>query len=241
VIRARLAAMRSHLLMRLVGRPRRDLEEAGADGVSPADALVGLAAGDWAAARRLNPAIPGRTFQRVNRTIEEAVEHAHEARASLLAAYALLAEPLAPGVAEIMGERAARDAAWSVRLGAESGDVGPARVLSSAMRAARKELLTVIALIPLTDRPELAPDLAPIAVTEAQLLAALTGQTSETCDSWPELWRGLHRTHHSLLEEVDRLTEPGLARRIGPVSLYGRLGRVAYSDIRLAALLRARL
>lgn len=227
--------------MRLVGRDRRDLEDGpGPDGRTPYDTLRRVAVGDWAAATTLHPRPTPDTGQSSGR-IEEALHQAHDARAALLSAYARATDTAAAEVVEIMGERAAADAAAAARLGPEGTGVGPASVLAAAMRGARKELLTVIALFPATARPDLTGDLAPIARDEGRLLSVLTGDRPAEASSWAEQWHGLHKTHQELMTRVEGLTEEELSRAVGVASVYGRLGRIAYADMRLATLLRRRL
>ncbi|MDQ2741396.1 MAG: type II toxin-antitoxin system HicB family antitoxin [Chloroflexota bacterium] len=154
--------------------------------------------------------------------------------------------------------------AWRRDERLDSG-IGPAIVLETYLRAARKELLSVVALVPARRRPTQP-------VTQSSTLQELLGRLSEQEQalldelrtgqalteprqrdagtapqaSWQDTWYAFHTVHHSVLRAVANASDAQLASRCGrsgqPIdTLYRRLLAVGERDQRLAAELRSAL
>lgn len=143
--------------------------------------------------------------------------------------------------------------------------VGQSVVLEAYLRAARKELLTVVALVPahrratqpVTQSSTLHSQLGHVSEQEQEMLAELrTGQAASVLDqrstgtapqaSWQDTWSRLHTVHHSLLRAVSKTTDAQLASARDRStqttdSLYRRLLAVGERDQQLAAELRSAL
>lgn len=145
------------------------------------------------------------------------------------------------------------------------GRTGPTVVLAPYLRAARKELLTVVALTPAHRRPiqpvtpssTLHEQLGHLSDQEQEVLAELrsgqaaTGPDQRSADtptlaSWQDTWSRLHTVHHSLLGAVANTTDAQLASTRGQSqqptdTIYRRLLAVGERDQQLAAELRSAL
>jgi len=145
------------------------------------------------------------------------------------------------------------------------GTVGPGIVLAAYLRAARKELLTVVALVPAHRRPTqpvtesstLQDRLGRLSEQEQELLAQLRiGQTvtppeQQKSDvppraSWKETWSTLHTVHNRVLRAAAGVTDSQLASTCGrsdqPTdTVYQRFLQSGEQDQRLAAELRSAL
>jgi len=143
--------------------------------------------------------------------------------------------------------------------------IGPATVLAAYLRGARKELLTVVALVParrratqpLTQSSTLQERLGRLSEQEQELLAELrTGQAASQAErratgtapqaSWEDIWSAFHTVHHTLSRAVANTTEAQLASECGQSerphgTVYRRLLAVGQRDQRLAAELRSAL
>ncbi len=142
---------------------------------------------------------------------------------------------------------------------------GPAVVLAAYLRAARKELLTVVALVPahrratqpLTQSSTLQEWLGRLSEQEQELLAELrTGpvatqpewRSAGTApqDSWEDTWSTFHTVHNTVLRAVANTTEAQLAvpcrQSEQPTdTIYQHVLAVGERDQRLAAELRSAL
>ncbi len=143
--------------------------------------------------------------------------------------------------------------------------VGPAIVLETYLRAARKELLSVVALVPVHRRPTqpltqsstLQELLGRLSEQEQALLDELrTGQPLTQVQqrdadtvaraSWQASWSAFHTVNHNVLRAVANASDAQLASECGQSeqptdTLYRRLLAVGERDQRLAAELRSTL
>jgi uncharacterized damage-inducible protein DinB len=138
-------------------------------------------------------------------------------------------------------EHAGDLAAWRQRLAAP-GSTGPKSLLQAALRAARKELLTAEALVPMEERETrpirgdwtLKDVLAYVADQERLCLDGVrpmaAPETTDTASqllqkawshenvealssrSWEDVWRDLHATHQELLRLLDSLSQEDVER-----------------------------
>jgi len=145
------------------------------------------------------------------------------------------------------------------------GRIGPTVVLAPYLRAARKELLTVVALVPAHRRPTQAVTqsstlqilLGRLSEQERELLAALRAEQAATQSeqrdagtaphaSWQETWSTFHTVHHTLLRAVVNTTDAQLTSGCGQLdqpshTIYKHMLEVGERDQRLAAELRSAL
>jgi hypothetical protein len=129
--------------------------------------------------------------------------------------------------------------------------LGPPCLLLAALRAARKELLTTIALIPDDERPRYSlPDdsslqshLSGLASHDRDLLGETpigpeAGDTVSPADQWRTIWRDLHATRHRLLTLLEASVDEDLR---APMGLYEDICRLVETDRALATRLRESL
>lgn len=236
VARAELAAARSQLLRQYVGLGPATLGHRELwPGTTPASALSRIARRDDDAACSVetradrNPMrahIPSRGVD-----VDAALTSLLLARARLLSAVAGLhaTTPVtSPSpVLQLLARCRDLDRRWARRLEwwneEQHGpfEIGPTPVLLSAMRAARKELLTALALLPPGARLAWRQCLVDISSAEQHLLVVLDATQSLRDPSgwepgWDDAWRHFHDTHHAVvtrLEERDAL-DPDLYRAV---------------------------
>jgi hypothetical protein len=209
---------------------------------------------------------------------ERALARCVEARSAFLDAFALVPDDhLATDAAgassghsimAVVTQSYWNDASYSLRLNTWSRaeglgeSVGPLLPLLVAIRAARKELLTTVALLPSEERAtELARPLEVITRLEEQFLDALSRADGRGRDrpggsdqatsgngqrSWERVWRELHRTHARLLDVLEGLRDDDLGGVLtGPTgaqdTIYMWARGCLLHDRMQAAALRARL
>jgi len=153
--------------------------------------------------------------------------------------------------------------AWRRREKVDAG-VGPGIILEAYLRAARKELLSVVALVPAHRRPAqaviqsstLRELLGRLGQQEQELLAELrTGRAATQTEqreggtasaSWQDIWSTFHTVHHTLLRAVVNTTDAQLTSGCGRSgqprhTIYQHVLEVGERDQRLAAELRSAL
>jgi hypothetical protein len=248
-LRARLAATRSQLLWELLRLDAQALTRAQlANGPTPADLLSRLAAEDNAATETVLRHLgwtrsipPGHRGSGGEQIFEGVLAASLGARAAFLDALALVpdadldrsatTEP--PRALAEQRARADEAAAQALREWPERQNpaIGPGSLLVAALRAARKELLTVVALIRERERRSwavhdgrtllaLMVDLARHDhVLRRDLLGApgprppALAESSEL--SWAGAWRELHDTRQALLVTLEAASHQKLTE-IGP-------------------------
>jgi hypothetical protein len=248
-LRARLAAERADLLCSLLGVEAEALEERPLIGEAPAVSLLStLAAQDHSFARSIEDSLgnqpPDPADDAGARTQEAGFEFALvncvAARSRFLDAFARVPDDVVFGRKEAPGGATApltmatqcywndsslslRASAWTRQEGLGEG-VGPASLLRAAARAARKELLTTVALVPIGARGVSAfeggrtlPEIfRTVAGLESMFLRALDRAGHETPpaartpkarsnDEWQQAWANLHATHTAVLGMLDGL------------------------------------
>lgn len=230
-MRAELAAARSQLLRHFVGLDVGTLHRKPLwPNTTPVKALARVARRDDDAACALEVLLqrPGHKTPIPVRdaAIAETLPLALAARARLLSAASRLELGGSQGVAErafvLLAVCRDHDLRWSRRLEWWNEEqhipfeVGPTAVLLAAMKAARKELLTALALLSPPQRTLHREELIALYRGEEDILRHM-GRRPEHLDpptgsSWTEAWRRFHDTHHALVilleacgrEEVDR-------------------------------------
>ena len=218
-IRSRLAASRSELLWQLVGKATEDLESP-----APLAALRRAEAQDRTilpprsedGARRESAAPPEPTNGSISATLEGCIR----ARREMLDRLAAIDDVRLQADAQLRN-RLDEVVESEMSLARELKDwrdtqpphaIGPKDVTVAILRAARKELLTAIALIPAEQREmfparygsPLLEGLIRTAEADADAIASLgrDGRPAALTGSWNEVWRRLHRDHEELLRLV---------------------------------------
>ena len=283
LVRARLAAARSSFLSQLLGLPTVVLEEEVIDdGLTSVRVLLLIGREDEVRAASIERVLDGADGEvdglaprlEANTPFSVALERFVSARATLLSALArvpdeTLFRPLAEGgttVANWAEECLEHDEISVDRLAEWRGcrekpdELGPGDLLTAAMRAARKEMLTAIALIPKHERPgwalgsrSLEDALRELSRWEQALLTHLAGgeevhvsDDQPAAADWGESWRTLHDTHHALVRLTERKPEQELARRVsgtwsGERRVYDLLRVALMQDRQVAAGIRTSL
>lgn len=250
-IRADLARKRSRLLRELIGLDRTTLERVPIiEGLTVKTILLRVAEGDRRAAERTEARIAGRDGEQPlvkdarDVALDDAVRELLAARAAMLSAFAAtpsaqLIRPEADAIVDMVVDRGAQDALWHGHIVAwrdsisSCAGIGPKCILIAGVRAARKELLTAVALMPEGERPRLVRLLARLSANEAETLAHLrqvipqakadSTRADAGDEEWASVWRRLHATHQNLLKLLDGTPEAALAASIGGVTAYRRL------------------
>lgn len=158
--------------------------------------------------------------------------------------------------AEIMGRRYVDSARRAAEVASSASqrvapNFGPHILILAALRAARKELLTTIALISEDERPEYGlPDgaslrshLAVVASRDRELLRDSDhhpddGIAISRAAEWHTVWRELHAIRHRLLETLEPLTSEDL---YAATDRYADICRLVDADRALASSLRESL
>jgi DinB superfamily len=116
---------------------------------------------------------------------------------------------------------------------------GPTIILLAALRAARKSLLTAVALIPSDKRrsfpvgkSSLLLELRALAEREERSLERLGEQSASRADngSWDSVWSGLHRVHEQVLRAVVAKSQEEMAELVGDETIYALVARIAERD-----------
>jgi hypothetical protein len=217
-------------------------------GIAPLTALALIARGDDDAACSLEVVLglDGRASHIPVHgvTPAEALSAFLAARARLLSALAGLqtgSEPIGAGVLVVLDGAHARDRWWGTKLEWWSEEQhipfeqGPAPILIAAVRAARKELLTTLALLPPNDRQRLQPELMTLAREEERILRPESGPV-HAGTAWEDTWRSFHDTHHALVRRLEA-TESSVT----DLEAYRAITRAIDRDRSLAFAVRAGL
>lgn len=220
--RAKLAAARSRLLRQYVGLGMETLQSREMwPQTTPARALARMARRDDDAACSIETLLgrPGRRahISLAGVTPDDAVTSFLAARSRLLSAAAKLhgeapIEPSSPAM-RLLAACRDLDLRWARRLEwwNEEQDIpfeaGPISVLGAAVRAARKELLTALALLPPDTRQAWQTDMLSRSAEETRLLhrlrsAAPPGEPQEHV-LWEDAWRLFHDCHHALVTHLE--------------------------------------
>jgi hypothetical protein len=262
--RARLAGGRAALLFALLGIPRGTLqEEIVAERLTATGALFLIGSEDNARAAAIERVLRGEDACLVPETpaagtFSEALAHLLEARAALLSAFARVEDcdrsgPIATWIEEcIVHDRVSADrfAEWRAGQSRTDGQY-PRELLLAAARAARKELLTEVALIPEGERPYLHVDTRTLGAALFELtdeewaakqrLGGLhIGPRRTWTGDWQRTWRQFHDIHHELLRLMESIPEellPETPESAGP-ALHELCVSTIANDRRLAASLR---
>jgi hypothetical protein len=250
-VRARLASARAALLFALLGIPRRALEaEIVAQDLTAAQILFLIASEDRARALALERVLHGDEPRlevecAAQGSLSDALDSLLASRAELLSAFARIAPAPVGGSEtenslvswieeseETDGVSANLFAEWRAARGEPEGGE-PRELLIAAARAARKELLTEIALIPEEQRPSwpVRGRAEAETLTEAVLYTArqewhmeqnvrwVMGQARAEEPNWPTDWHGawrqLHDVHHLLIRRLEQMPEDVLNRPAG--------------------------
>lgn len=220
--RANLAAARSRLLRQYVGLGLETLQSAELwPQTTPARALARIARRDDDAACSIESLL-GRPARKADISLDGAA--AHQALASFLTARSRLLSaaarmhadaPLSPSspAMRLLATCRDRDRRWARRLEWWKEEqfipfeAGPRSILIAALRAARKELLTTLGLLPTEGRQQWRAQLLTLSRGEKRLLGGLrparTSGAGHDPDAlpdlnWEETWRVFHDTHHAL-------------------------------------------
>jgi hypothetical protein len=262
ILRAGLAASRAELLWQLLGIPAGTLSaEPVLETLTVTDLLGRIADGDSLVANRIENLLAGNApssapsenlvdpvpIHAVGRPLPEALDALLQARSTFLSALARIADAEATGavngsIRALCEGRIGHDAGCAVMIAAwplrtrTSRMRGPAAILIAAMRAARKELLTGVALVPPEERASslmranqtLLDILARLTDLEAVTLKTVLSRESSGSDSssetgrkstnpaiasvqprlsWQSVWTTLHTTHQALLRALAALDE----------------------------------
>lgn len=258
-IRAELAAARSLLLRQYVGLDTHTLESRQFwPGATPTVALARIARRDDRAACAVE-SLFGRVGQRAEMPITGA--HVVEALRAFLGARARLLSALAahhrngvppPEALSILTLCRDHDRRWAERLEGWKEEqhipleAGPVAILLAADRAARKELLTSLALVPPEARQAWRRELLTLASGELTLLHGLTAPAEfmhpvEPDLSWEATWRLFHDTHHALLGALEAPAQNSAGPAAGRINVYRLLTRALDRDRALALTVRARI
>jgi hypothetical protein len=249
-MRAALAAARSALLRQLVGLGAAVLHDQKLwPGTTPVTALARIARRDDDLARTLETLL-GRVahpapipIHRV--TIDETVPALLAARSRLLSAAAGMVvgdngnawSQLAScfQICRDNDRRWARRLEWWNEEQHIRFENGPQVVLLASLKAARKELLTTLALLPPPERPRWQGALISLAAGEEAVLKRQHGDV-DPASSWADAWRRFHDTHQALVTYVDggRLDELD-------VEVYAAVTRAIDRDREVAFALRKTL
>lgn len=141
-------------------------------------------------------------------------------------------------------EHAAQVATWRDQKHPYSTP-GPRTILNAALRAARKELLTAVALIPAEERSgfdiegETLEDALRLRANDEEAILTILARECAgrpPDESWNQVWHSVHRIHDQLLREVDMVDGKRLSADGG--SLYRCLAISGKHDRALAERLR---
>lgn len=228
-----MAAVRSQLLRQYVGLGSEMLQSAALwPHTTPARALARMARRDDDAACSIELEL-GRPARKAAISLDGA---AHDALASFLTARARLLSaaarvhgdvPLTPAsptmrllaLCRDLDRRWARRLEWWNEEQRIPFEAGPLPILVAALRAARKELLTALGLLPPEGRQQWRAHLVALSRGEMRLLQALLppGRPSggPSLDALPDLawedaWRVFHDTHHALVTQLGSEDAPNL-------------------------------
>ncbi len=232
VARAGLAAVRSRLLRQYVGLGPGTLQSRELwPQTTPALALARIARRDDDAACSIEALLHRRarkaSIALEGATADYALASFLAARSRLLSAVAKLHSdaPLAPSspTMTLLARCRDLDVRWARRLEWWNEEqqipfeAGPVSILTAAVRAARKELLTALALLPSAARPGWRAQLLARSRSETQLLRSLNPPPGPGAGpgvdglpelAWEDTWRQFHDTHHALVMRLDTWGPP---------------------------------
>lgn len=253
-MRDALAAARSRLLRQYVGLDSFTLERTLLwPNTTPAQALARAARRDDDAAcaieRLLGRPGHGASIPSQNPATNDALSRALAARSRLLSAAARLALDKSHGAMtpafHLLATCRDHDLRWSGRLDWWNEEqhipfeVGPTEVLLAAVKAARKELLTALALLPPSGRPAHQNGLLSVTAGEREVLQLRGDRTPQgaapPADApWTQAWRQLHDVHHALVASL----QARISERLDPET-YRSVTRAIDRDRALAIAVRA--